>query len=172
MQFPAALLAIVAVSFSLHMPHQSTTDLKQKINRIDFPGAISLVFTVLFLLVGLDHGGNISWSDNTTIASLILFVVSISTFAAVEAKFATEPFAPTRIIANRSLLAANLTNFFGVAAGLAMVYNVSLYLQAVQGMLPSKSAWYLLPTILAGVIGSLGGGLIIQATGKYYWLST
>jgi len=171
MQVPAAVLAIVAVSFALHMPHQTTTDLKQKFKRIDFPGAVSLVLTVVFLLVGLDRGGNVSWSDNITIISFALFVVFFAIFASVEIKFAAEPFAPKRIIANPSLVAAYLTNFFGVAAGLPLIFNTSLYLQATQGLSPSKAAWYLLPTILASVIGSLGGGLIIQATGKYYWIS-
>jgi predicted MFS family arabinose efflux permease len=83
-------------------------------------------------------------------------------------KYAKEPFAPKRIIANRSLIASYLVNFFGLAGGLTMIFHVSLYFQAVQGKSASEAGVWLLPSILGSVLGSVFGGLLIQVSGKYY----
>jgi len=84
---------------------------------------------------------------------------------------ASEPFAPKHIILNRSLAAGYLVNFFGLGAGITSIYQISLYFQAVLGKTASQAGVYLLPSIVASVSGSLAGGLIMQATGKYYWLT-
>ncbi|KAF8885361.1 major facilitator superfamily-domain-containing protein [Infundibulicybe gibba] len=165
---PVTLLAILAVSLALHLPKTTTSDFKTKIKRVDFGGALALVLAVFFLLFGLDRGGNISWQDHATIAALVAFVIMSVLFALVEMKYAREPFAPKRIIANGSLLGSYLTNFFGVAAGVSMVFHVSLYLQAVQGKTASQTSLWLVSSVAGGLAGSLAGGIMIQATGKFY----
>jgi hypothetical protein len=121
--------------------------------------------------LGLDRGGNISWSDNLAVFSLTAFVVLFVLFAIIEMKLVREPFAPKHIILNRSLIASYLVNFFGLGSAVASVYQISLYFQAVLGKTASQAGVYLLPHIIGGVSGSLAGGLIMQATGKYYWLT-
>jgi hypothetical protein len=170
-QFPATVVAIIAVSISLVLPKVPISDFKAGLKRVDFKGAISLTFAIFFLLIGLDRGGNASWNDTVTISSLIAFFVLSVVFVIIEFRFASEPFAPKRIIVNRSLFAGYLANFFANAAILAMLFHVSLYLQAVEGKTPSEAGLWLLPSIAGGVSGSLVGGLIMQRTGKYYWLT-
>lgn len=170
-QVPVAFLAFISVYHQLHLPHTSTSDFKAKIRRVDFGGAVTLVLSIFFLLLGLDRGGNVAWSDRLTVVSFIAFGISFAAFAAVEMEWATEPFAPRRIIVNRSLIAAYLVNFFGIAAAFSMLIHISLYLQAVRGMSAAEAGWWLIPSVLGGVTGSLTGGLIMQSTGKYYWLT-
>jgi hypothetical protein len=138
---------------------------------VDFFGALTLVSSTFFLLFGLDRGGNISWSDNFTIGSLVAFAVFFVLFCAVEMTLASEPFAPKRIIVNRALFSSYLVNFFGMASVMAVLFQVSLYFQAVQAKTAMQAGLWLLPSIAAGVCGSLAGGLTIQATGKFYWLT-
>jgi hypothetical protein len=168
MQVPIALLAIISVSFALHLPKVDTSDFSAKLRRVDFGGAIVLVLTVFFLLFGLDRGGNISWNDTLTILSLAGFAVFSVVFGFIEMKLASEPFAPRRIIINRSLIASYLVNFFGIAAAMSMIFYVSLYLQAVEGKNASEAGLWFILSVIGSLFGSLGGGLIMQATGKFY----
>ncbi|KAG9218346.1 hypothetical protein CCMSSC00406_0007283 [Pleurotus cornucopiae] len=170
-QVPMTLLAIASVSFALDLPKVEFSDFHAKLKRVDFPGAITLVLAVFFLLFGLDRGGNIAWDDQMTIASLSTFGALCLLFWTIEMEFAKEPFAPRRIIVNRSLIASYLVNFFGMASGLSLLFHISLWLQAVQGKSASAAGVWLLWSIGGSVTGSLGGGLIMQATGKYYYLT-
>ncbi|KAF7430237.1 hypothetical protein PC9H_005939 [Pleurotus ostreatus] len=170
-QVPMTLLAIASVSLALDLPKVDFSDFHAKLRRVDFPGAITLVLAVFFLLFGLDRGGNIAWDDKFTIASLSAFGALCLLFWTIEMEIAKEPFAPRRIIVNRSLIASYLVNFFGMASGLSLLFHISLWLQAVQGKSASAAGVWLLWSIGGSVTGSLGGGLIMQATGKYYYLT-
>lgn len=172
-QTPMTFLAFAIVSFALHLPvkEQDSTDFRTKVRRIDFLGALTLVSGILALLVALDRGGNVSWSSPITIGSLAASVVLLSLFALVETRIASEPFAPSRVLAHPSLLAAFFCNFFGVASAMCVVFHVALLLQAAHGASAAQAGLGLLPAIIGGVSGSLGGGLLMQKTGKYYWLT-
>ena len=172
-QVPFTLLAILVVSFMLTLPKNDTSNLSQKLQRIDFFGAITLVLAVFTLLFGLDRGGNISWSDTTTLVSLSLSAATFILFGLVEThpSVAREPFAPKRIIAHRSLAAAYLCNLFGFASSMCTVFHAALYFQAVAGRSAAQAGLGLLPAILGGVSGSLASGIVMQKTGKYYWLT-
>ncbi|RDX40654.1 MFS general substrate transporter [Lentinus brumalis] len=171
LQVPLTLLAIVSVGFGLNLPRPAHGNLREKFARIDFAGAGTLVVATFLLLLGLDRGGNISWRDNVTIASLAISASFYLVFVAVELRWAREPFAPKRIVANKALLASYLANLLSNGAAISLIFNVSLYLQAVQGVSASEVGLTLLPTIFGGVVGSLSTGLIMQATGKYYVLT-
>lgn len=168
---PITLIAILAVSLSLHLPKVDTGDFKGKLKRVDFGGAISLILTVFFLLFGLDRGGNIAWDDHYTVGSLVAFGVCFVIFAFIEMELAAEPFAPRRIIVNRSLIASYLVNFFGIASAFTMLFHLSLYFQAVKGQSATQASVWLILSVVGGLSGSLSGGLIMQATGKFYVLT-
>jgi predicted MFS family arabinose efflux permease len=168
---PATALAIISVSFALKLPNSASADFLAKLKRVDFVGAMTLVAMIFSLLLGLDLGGNSSWSDKFTILALIAFLILFGLFCVIETKLASEPIAPQRIIANRALIASYMVNLLGVASIYAMIFYTSLFLQAVLQKSPSESGLWLLPAIGSGVLGSLSGGLIIQVTGKYYWLT-
>jgi MFS family permease len=170
-QVPAAIIAIISVSWALKLPQTEGPALKEKLRRIDFAGAAALISTTFALLIGLDRGSNLSWNDPYTIASLMISLSFLLIFALIELKWAKEPFAPKHIIVNSSLLASYLTNFFGLGAALTLFFEVSLYFQAVLQKTSFESGLFLLPVILCGVSGSLIGGLIMQVTGKYYVLT-
>lgn len=170
-QVPAIILAFISVSFALHLPQRDTSDFKTKLKRVDFSGALSLVLCVFFLLFGLDRGANIAWNDRYTISALCLFGSLFGVFAFIELAWAAEPFAPKRIIANRSLIGAYMVNLFGLTSSFGMIFYVALFYQAVLSKPPSEVGFWLIPSVFAGVFGSLAGGLIIQATGRYYWVT-
>ncbi|KAL5498760.1 hypothetical protein ACEPAH_2115 [Sanghuangporus vaninii] len=171
-QVPMTFLAFTIVLLALHLPNKGhQADLISKLRRVDFLGAFALICGVASLLLGLDRGGNVSWREPITIASLSLAFVFLSFFGFVETRIAAEPFAPARVLVHPSLIAAFLCNLFCVAAAMCVVFHTSLYLQAAGGASAARAGLGLVPAVLGGVTGSLGSGLFMQRTGKYYWLT-
>lgn len=170
-QFPMCILAFIAVSFMLKLPARESTHWKDKLRRIDFLGALVLVGAVLGFLLGLDRGSNVSWSMPLTIVSLCVSVVLFGVFILVEIYFAAEPFAPGHIIFSRTFFALYCCNFFSFGGWLAALFYIPLYFQAVDGVSATVAGLRLLPSILAGVTGSLLAGIIMRRTGKYFWLT-
>ncbi|KAE8858285.1 hypothetical protein PTNB29_07500 [Pyrenophora teres f. teres] len=169
-QFPMCALAFTAVALALNMPKQEDSHWKEKMKKIDFLGAIILVLAVLGLLIGLDRGSNVSWSNPITIAGLAttpLFVV----FVLVEKYVAGNPFAPGRIILNKTLFACYLCNFFSFAGWLAVLFFIPLYWQVIGDYGASQAGLFLVPSIICGVSGSLLGGVYMKRTAKYYWIT-
>ncbi|KAF9255596.1 MFS general substrate transporter [Marasmius fiardii PR-910] len=175
-QLPPLLLAFIVVTFTLQLPSVSSAtpngyddlSLSSKIKRVDFAGAISLIFFIFFFLYSLDRGGNVSWSDKWTLTSLALSVFFFAAFGLIERHVAKEPFAPSQIILNRSLLSSYLENLFGIAAQLGVVFQSTLYVQAVHLYSAAGAGTVLMPGTIGGVTGSIVGGLVIKATGRYW----
>ena len=107
-QGPLCVLAFLAVALILDLPKEDHSHWKEKVMKIDFLGASVLVTAVFGLLLGLDRGSNVGWSDPVSIAGLCMMPL-FALFILVEKKVAN-PFAPLRIILNRSLFACYLCN--------------------------------------------------------------
>lgn len=170
-QAPLCGLAILGVSFILKLPRKEISDWKTKLQRIDFAGAFVLVAAVFCLIFGLDRGANEQWTNLNAIVPLCLSLPLFVLFVIVELKIALEPLAPGHIIFERSLMACYLCNFFAFAGWMGVIFYVPLFYQAVDELGASDAGLRLLPGIIASVCGSLSGGLIMQKTGRYYWLT-
>ena len=170
-QAPMCLLAFISVSLVLRLPQKESLGWKKKLARVDFLGAFVLVCAVFALLLGLDRGSNVSWSIPVALVPLCISFPLFALFGIVEQRFALEPFAPGRVIWDRSLVACYFCNFFSFGGWLAVVFYLPLFFQAVDGFTATQAGVRLLPGICAGVSGSLFGGLLMQRTGKYYWLT-
>ena len=166
-QGPMCAIAFLAVALVLHLPQQDKSHWKEKFAKIDFLGAFVLILAVFGLLVGLDRGSNVAWSNPITIAGLAgtpLFIV----FVLVERYIASNPFAPGHIIFNKSLFACYLCNFFSFGGWLAALFFIPLYWQVIGNYSASKAGLLLVPSIFCGVSGSLFGGIYMKKTAKYY----
>lgn len=161
------------VSVFLHLPptEQFPTTFKTRLYRVDFFGAFVLVVAVLSFLIGLDNAGNLSLTSPLVTGSLSIALVLFVAFMYVESYVAAEPFAPPRIIKEPTILASCLANFFSFGANMTMLFYVPLYYQASEALSAHQAGLRLLPAIAGSVLGSLGGGIITQKTGKYYWLT-
>lgn len=171
LQAPCCALAIFSVALALKMPPPKVQDWKTKFKRVDFLGSFVLILAVSALLLGLDRGSNDSWRSPVTIVALSLALPFLILFFLVEFRLAAEPLAPQRIVLNKSLLACFACNFFAFAGWMAILFYLPLYYQAVNKFNASKAGLGLLPAIIASVSGSLSGGLVMQRTGRYYWMT-
>ena len=120
----------MAVGYVLSLPKTGSSHWKTKLKRVDFLGAFVLVCAVFTLLLGLDRGSNDSWKAPVTIASLCVSFPLFIVFVWVELKVAAEPFAPGRIVFERSLFACYLCNFFSFGGYLAVLFYLPLFFQA------------------------------------------
>ncbi|QSS66750.1 membrane transporter [Histoplasma capsulatum] len=171
LQAPLCLLAFISVAFTLHLPAQEKSHWREKLRRIDFLGAIVLVGAVFSFLLGADRGSNVSWFIPIAIVSMVLSIVLFALFLCVEIWIASEPFAPSHIIFDRNLFACYACNFFSFAGYTGVLFYFPLYFQATDGVSATGAGLRLLPSIIAGVIGSLFGGIVMKNTGKYFWLT-
>lgn len=170
-QVPLCLIAFVAVTLLLDMPRLEESHWKQKLRRVDFLGAILLLVGVVTLIFGVDRGGNVSWSDKSTLIPVIVSVPLLALFTINELFVAQEPFAPGRIIFERALFAAYLCNFFSFAGNMAALFYVPLYFQASDGLSATQAGLRLIPAVVCSVLGSLFAGVYMKRTGRYYKLT-
>lgn len=176
-QTPICLVAFIAVYFVLQLPRRTDAPVGSshwaaKVAKIDFLGAVVLVSAVFSLLLGLDAGSNVGWSSVPhTIVPLLLAPVLFAIFLLVEIKVASHPFAPGHVILDSSMFAAYLANFFGVAGHIGPIFFLPLFYQAVDGFGATEAGLLLIPGMVAAVCASIGGGLIIRHTGRYYWVT-
>jgi hypothetical protein len=161
----------MAVHFVLHLPRTDHSHWREKLAKVDFSGAFTLVSAVFCLLLGLDNGSNVGWRELRTIVPLAVSPLLFGLFLLIEVNLATHPFAPGHIIFQRSLFASFMTNFFGVAGQMPTVFFLPLLYQAAEGLSTVQSGMLLIPGSIAGVSASLGGGYIIRRTGRFYWIT-
>lgn len=159
------------VYFVFYPPPVEDIRWKEKLARVDFLGALSLILAVVVLLIGLDRGSNVAWSDVATITCCALALPLFAVFVFVELKVAHHPFAPVHVIFNRSILAAYLTNLFCMSAQMATVFYIPLYFQVVNNLSATESGVRLIPPLFCSVAGAIVTGQIIDRTGRYYWWS-
>lgn len=175
LQAPATLLAALLVLVSLNIPHRhpdaNDKTTWEKFKRIDFAGALTLVLAVLTLLLALDRGGNVSWSDKTVLITAPISAALFIAFFFIEGFYASDPFAPPRIVFDKGLLSCYIAYFFSMGGFFSALFYLPLYFQAVLSLNASESGLRMLPAIAGSVSGSLGGGVLMQKTGKYYTLT-
>ncbi|KAF9447577.1 MFS general substrate transporter, partial [Macrolepiota fuliginosa MF-IS2] len=117
------------------------------------------------------RGGTLGWKNPLTLSTLLSSLLFFLLFLFIESRIAPEPITPLRLVLNRSLAPSYFTNFFSVATSYGQVFRMSLYFQAVLGKSASSTgAWFVIG-IVADLLSSLIFGVVVQATGRYYYVS-
>jgi MFS family permease len=110
-QVPFIAVSAVLVYFYVDIPSKQSK--KSRLSRVDFPGAFTLVISLILLLLGLNSGGNVvPWSHPLVLTTLPLSVVALVAFIWIEARWAKEPMIPVKLLLNRTVAAACMTNWF------------------------------------------------------------
>ncbi|KAI4206565.1 MAG: hypothetical protein LQ346_001055 [Caloplaca aetnensis] len=168
-QVPLTVASGLLVLFTVNIPIKKSEQSVWK--RIDFFGAFTLVTTLVLLLLGINSGGNVvAWDHPLVLVSLPLSAVSLCVFIYIEAYSASEPVIPVRLLLDRTVLSACLTNWFGSMCQFAIIFYGPIYFQ-VKGLSATAAGARLIPQSVGLGIGSVGSGLVMRATGRYYFLS-
>ena len=169
LQVPLVVVSGILVAVTVRVPVKTTESAKLK--RVDFLGALTLVISLVLLLLGLNTGGNqVSWTHPLILTSLPLSAVFLGFFIYIEANIASEPVIPVRLLLDRTVFSACLTNWFSTMAVFGLLFYLPLFFQ-VQGLSATAAGVRLIPQAIGTSLGSLGSGILMRSTGQYKILS-
>lgn len=168
-QVPFTIVSAIAVYFVVNIPVKETA--KSQIRRVDFLGASTLCLSLVLFLLGVNSGGNVvPWTHPLVLVTLPLSAVFLALFIYVEEKVAAEPIIPVRLLLNRTVASACLTNWFTTMAVFTLLFYIPIFFQ-VKGLSTTQAGARLVPQSIGAATGSLGSGLIMKSTGRYYYLN-
>lgn len=167
-QAPPSLLAAVGVYFFVRIPPKQSQ--KSYLARIDFLGVFLITSFLILLLFGLNTGGSIvPWTHPFPLTTISLSPIVFILFLWWESK-AKQPIIPVKLLLNRTVLAACLSNFFCTMVIFALLFYIPLYLQ-VRGRTSTEVGLIILFSPLGSFFSSVGAGIMMNKTGRYTGLS-
>ncbi|CCH61843.1 hypothetical protein TBLA_0F03040 [Henningerozyma blattae CBS 6284] len=172
-QVPVSGLSTLLICSFLVVPRIKNYEvsLGRKLMRVDWLGSISMILWLTsFLLITTMMGGISLDIDSDQFHYLIMFSsVSAIIFVLTELFVASDPVLPLRFLSNRSVLGASLGNFFCVMGFMTICFYLPIYFASVLDISPTGIGKRMAPNFLCTALGSLGAGVYMKQTGKYYW---
>ena len=119
------------------------------------------------IVLATTFGGNrYDWASGQIVGLGVIGVAGILAFLRTEAR-AAEPILPLYLFRNRVFVITSAVGFvIGFALFGALTY-LPLFQQVVRGYSPTESGLQLIPVMAGVLIGSIGSGQVITATGRY-----
>ncbi len=96
--------------------------------RLDITGASTVTGALLAFVYALHHAATHGWGSRGTLIWFVAAALLMTVFVRIEAR-SPAPLVPDSAVQNRTLLAANLTAFFGFGAFFAFIFIGSLLMQ-------------------------------------------
>ncbi|GGM76525.1 MDR family MFS transporter [Dactylosporangium sucinum] len=158
---PIALAAFLVVLRVLHIPHHRTD------HRIDWPGALALVVTLVPLLTVAEQGREWGWGSGRSVTCYAIGAVGLVLFLVAEYFYKEEALLPLRLFRGRTFSVASTSSFILGMAMFGGLLTLPLYLQIVKGATPTEAGLMLLPLVLGIMTGSIVSGQVIARTGRY-----
>ncbi|KAI5461467.1 MFS multidrug transporter [Mariannaea sp. PMI_226] len=166
-QVPPSILSAIAVAILVRVPPKQSD--KSYLARIDFLGVFFTATFLILLLLGLNSGGNlVPWTHPLPLTTIPLSILTFMAFLFWESRV-TQPIIPVRLLLDRTVLSACLTNLLCTMVIMAGLFYVPLYLQ-VLGRSATAAGVQLLPSPIGISVGSLSAGFIMTKTGRYITL--
>ena len=170
LNLPIGGAALLILLFILKAPQATKGDTpwRQQINQLDPIGTFFFITGIVCLLLALQWGGSTyPWNDGRIIALLVLFVLLISVFIAVQLWRKDNATIPPRIVKNRSILAGMWSQFTVGSSMMTMIYYLPIWFQAIKDVSAYKSGIDTLPLILSLVVASISAGALVSRVGYY-----
>jgi EmrB/QacA subfamily drug resistance transporter len=151
--------------------------------RLDIPGTLTASAGLFALVYGFSHAAESSWGDATTIGFLVVGVVLIGVFVAIQQRVA-HPLLPLRVVLDRSRGGAYLAMALSAVAMFGVFLFLTYYLQQNLGFSPIQTGLAFLPMTFSimfsattaqtkvmprtGARPLIGTGLALGAAGMLY----
>lgn len=169
-QIPLTLLAGLLVFKTVTIPGKKRDPTQNRLKRIDVLGAVSLLTALVLMLLGLNSGGNlVAWTDPLILTTLPLSAVAFLAFLYIEI-LAVEPIIPVKLLLQRTVWSACLTNWFTTMARFGLLFYGPIYFQ-VQGYSATQAGLRFVPESIGIGIMSIASGIVMRWTGRYYILN-
>lgn len=169
---PIGGIAMGIVFLFLHVNRNSEDTLNmtlmERVKQLDIIGAFFFIPGVICLLLALQWGGaEYAWSNSRIIGLFIGFGLLIIVFIGVQFWKGDQGTLPPRLFKNRYVLSAMLF-CLGFGAGFfSLIYYLSLYFQAIQGVSAVQAGIKILPLLIATIVCSMASGIVITNIGYY-----
>ncbi|KAF1943448.1 MFS general substrate transporter [Clathrospora elynae] len=141
---------------------------KQQIQKFDLPGTVLFLPAIICLLLALQWGGSkYAWNSGHIIALLVVFILLVIGFVAIQWWKQEDATVPPHIFLNRNVWGSA---WFGAMLGacfFVLVYYLPIWFQAIKGASATKSGIMNLPAILGLVIISMLAGGLVTTIGYY-----
>ena len=132
--------------------------------RFDVPGALLATSGLVSLVYGFTHAASSGWADTTTLTTIVLGVVVLAVFVAVERRTA-HALMPLRIFRNRNRAGALVIMGIVASAMFATFYFLSQYLQDVLDYSPVRAGVAFLPISVGIIVSATVASKLIPRTG-------
>lgn len=139
-----------------------------RIKKLDLAGAAIFIPAIVCLILALQWGGaEYPWNSSRIIGLFVGFALMIIIFIGVQIWQGDQGTLPPRLFKNRNVLPAMFFSMFFGASFFPLIYYLSLYFQAIQGVSAVQAGIKILPLLLSTVLCSIVAGGIITAVGYY-----
>ncbi|KAI1302783.1 major facilitator superfamily domain-containing protein [Xylaria venustula] len=166
---PIGGVALVMLFLFLHVNYDKSRSLATKLSSLDWLGNIVFIGASSSVLIALSWaGGEYQWSSYEVLVPLIIGIVALIGFVALEAtRFVVNPMVPLHLFASPVTSIVFLLTFLHGVVTIWALYFLPVYFQGVLGATAYRSGIMLLPTILALVPAAIVGGLLLTKLGRY-----
>lgn len=161
-QVPISIMSLLMIIIFMKLPSGSKryTGLTnfQKLKAIDWTGS----FVLMAFLFSFSYGG----SYTVYLISIILLLLLIKIETSLTSK---EPILPIHFLKNRSVFGAAWSNFLCMATSVTCMFYLPMYWTTILELSTTETGLRLTPNFFSTAFGSLGAGIYMKRTGKYYW---
>lgn len=178
LQVPLAAIVGLAIWWNLNLPAGSPglgmegSELKEKFKRVDFLGSFFLVSGLVTVLLAASMGGReFAYSSKTFIGLVVISFLLFAAFVYTEMYISPEPIIPIEVMTDRTVLSSSLANWFYTMGVFTYMFYVPVFFQTVMELSATESGMRLVPNFFAVSFGSVGAGLYMRKTGRYYTLT-
>jgi EmrB/QacA subfamily drug resistance transporter len=141
---------------------------------VDYQGIASLSVAVILVLVGLDHGTAVGFTDPVVVAMMAVGILLLVAFAVIEARKGDDALVPRRVMKSRQFASAVLSvtlmsaTFFGILVYIPQFLQKELgwsALQAGAGLLPMMLIFAGTSFLAGPLYNRIGARLVTGAGG-------
>ncbi len=158
---PIGIVALIVVSRVLRLPHT------RRDHRIDWPGAVALIVTLVPLLTVAEQGREWGWTSGLAITAYVLSTAGLAAFLLAERAYGDDALLPLRLFGNRSFRFVTASSLVLGAGMFGAIVVLPLYLQVVKGSTPTEAGLQMIPLMVGIIAAAMSSGIAIGRTGRY-----
>jgi EmrB/QacA subfamily drug resistance transporter len=158
---PLGIAALVVVARVLQLPHT------RREHRIDWPGAIALVVTLVPVLTVAEQGRTWGWTSAEALAAYAIGTLGFVGFVLAERAYGDAALLPLRLFRNLTFRVSTISSFIVGSGMFGALVMLPLYLQIVQGSTPTQAGLQTIPLMIGIIFAAMGSGIAISRTGRY-----
>lgn len=164
---PLGAVTVVVVIFFVKLPPKPKSDTPrsyaQLLRKLDLPGTLTLMPSIVCLLLALQWGGlKYPWGNWRVILCLVIFAVLIVVWFYIQYRRGDEATLPLRILKQRSIASGVAFALCSSGTLFVIVYYVPIWFQSVQSASAEKSGINFLASTAAMSVTAVLSGVLVS----------